>query len=181
MKVDDVRASGRAVNTGRGSSATFPAWRWTVIPWPAAERFYYFAKMEIGEVFYPRSRPEWRSWLEENGSSATEVWVRRFRKASGVQSIGYDDLVEECLCFGWIDGVMKKYDDESNVQRITPGKQKSFLSELNRQRVWKLEAMGLMTGAGRENVRGNTHTRGGRPRPTAVSSEMKETQRRTQF
>lgn len=108
--------------------------------------------MEIGEVFYPRERLEWRSWLEKNGSSATEIWVRRFRKATGIQCIEYDDLVEECLCFGWIDGVIKKYDDESNVQRITPRKQKTFLSELNRQRTWKLEAMGLMTDAGRAPI-----------------------------
>lgn len=108
--------------------------------------------MEIGEVFYPRKRPEWRSWLEKNGSSATEIWVRRFRKATGVRCIAYDDLVEECLCFGWIDGVIKKCDDESNVQRITPRKQKSFLSELNRQRVWKLEAEELMTDAGRAPI-----------------------------
>lgn len=108
--------------------------------------------MEIGEVFYPPDRAAWRSWLQRNGSSATEIWVRRFRKATGVQCIGYDDLVEECLCFGWIDGVIKKYDDESNVQRTTPRKKKSFLSELNRQRVWKLEAEGLMTDAGRAAI-----------------------------
>lgn len=64
----------------------------------------------------------------------------------------YDDLVEECLCFGWIDGLVKNYDDESNVQRITPRKQRTFLSELNRQRVWKLEAMELMTDAGRAPI-----------------------------
>ena len=108
--------------------------------------------MEIGRVFYPRDRSQWRSWLEQNGSSETEIWVRRFRKATGIQCIEYDDLVEECLRFGWIDGVIKKYDDESNVQRITPRKRKTFLSELNRQRVWKLEAAGLMTDAGRAPI-----------------------------
>ena len=117
-----------------------------------AERFHYLTRMEIGEVVYPRNRSEWRSWLEKNGSRATEIWVRRFRKATGIQCVGYDDLVEECLCFGWIDGIIKKLDDESNVQRISPRRQKTFLSELNRQRVWKLEAMGLMTDAGRAPI-----------------------------
>lgn len=122
------------------------------MPWSAAERFHYLTRMDIGRVFYPRDRSQWRSWLEQNGSSETEIWVRRFRKATGIQCIEYDDLVEECLCFGWIDGVIKKYDDESNVQRITPRKRKTFLSELNRQRVWKLEAAGLMTDAGRAPI-----------------------------
>jgi uncharacterized protein YdeI (YjbR/CyaY-like superfamily) len=108
--------------------------------------------MEIGEVFYPPDRAAWRSWLQRNGTSAAEIWVRRFRKATGIQCIEYDDLVEECLCFGWIDGIIKKLDDESNVQRVTPRKRKSFLSELNRQRVWKLEALGLMTDAGRAAI-----------------------------
>jgi uncharacterized protein YdeI (YjbR/CyaY-like superfamily) len=108
--------------------------------------------MEIGEVFYPPDRAAWRLWLQRNGTSSAEIWVRRFRKATGIQSIEYDDLVEECLCFGWIDGTIKKLDDESNVQRITPRKEKSFLSELNRQRVWKLEALGFMTDAGRAAI-----------------------------
>lgn len=101
--------------------------------------------MEITEVFYPKVRVEWRTWLEENHQDKTEIWLRRFKKATGKPCITYDELVEECLCFGWIDGVVKKYDEESNVQRITPRrKKKSFLSELNRQRIWKLQHTGLM-------------------------------------
>lgn len=104
--------------------------------------------MKITEVFYPTVRREWRDWLATHHQTKTEVWLRRFRKATGKPSISYDDLVEECLCFGWIDGLVKKYDVESNVQRITPRRKKSFLSELNRQRVWKLQRLGLMTPAG---------------------------------
>lgn len=105
--------------------------------------------MEITEVFYPKERAEWRKWLETHHQEKTEIWLRRFKKATGIACITYDDMVEECLCFGWIDGVIKKYDEESNVQRITPRrKKKTFLSELNRQRVWKLQALGLMTPAG---------------------------------
>lgn len=62
-------------------------------------------------------------------------------------------MVEECLCFGWIDSVVNKYDAESMVQRITPRRKKSFLSELNRQRILKLQANGLMTPAGIEPVK----------------------------
>ena len=63
--------------------------------------------MEITAVFYPKTRAEWRDWLAtHHRSGTTEVWVQTFRKASGQPSLPYDDLVEECLCFGWIDGVV---------------------------------------------------------------------------
>lgn len=104
--------------------------------------------MEITEVFYPKERQEWREWLQTHHQSKSEIWLRRFKKATGIPCINYDELVEECLCFGWIDGIIKKYDEQSNVQRITPRRKKSFLSELNRQRVWKLQALDLMTPAG---------------------------------
>ena len=105
--------------------------------------------MEITEVFYPKVRAEWRQWLQTYHQTKSEVWLRMFSKASGKPSLPYDDMVEECLCFGWIDGVVKKYDEESRVQRISPRRKKNtFLSELNRQRVWKLQKQGLMTPAG---------------------------------
>lgn len=100
--------------------------------------------MEITEVFYPKVRQDWREWLATNYKEKTEIWLKRYKKATGQPSITYDDLVEECLCFGWIDGIKKKYDEDSNVQRITPRRKKSFLSELNRQRVWKLQHQGLI-------------------------------------
>lgn len=104
--------------------------------------------MQITEVFYPPTRQHWRNWLAEYHQTKPEIWVQRFIKASGKPCLSYDELVEECLCFGWIDGTQKKYDTESHVQRITPRRKKSFLSELNRQRIWKLQAQGLMTPAG---------------------------------
>ncbi len=104
--------------------------------------------MEIGDVFYPPDRVAWHDWLVANHASASEVWLRKYKKATGVPSISYDDMVEECLCFGWIDGIIKTYDQESNVQRITPRRSTSNLSELNRQRVWKLQHLGLITDVG---------------------------------
>ncbi len=105
--------------------------------------------MEITEVFYPHNRQEWYDWLKENHQIKTEIWVQKYKKATGRPSIAYDDLVEVCLCFGWIDGIIKKNGEEGNVQRITPRrKKKTFLSELNRQRVWKLQKLGLITPAG---------------------------------
>ena len=109
--------------------------------------------MEITEVFYPTHRAAWRQWLETHHRSKTEIWLRSCNKASGLPGISYEDLVEECLCFGWIDGTVKKYDADSTVQRITPRRKKTFLSELNRQRVWKLQRLGLMTPAGIEPIK----------------------------
>lgn len=108
------------------------------------------SRPELGPVFYPPDRAAWHEWLATNHDSHTVIWLRRFKQASGVPTISYDDMVEECLCFGWIDGVIKRYDDDSNVQRITPRRPTSSLSELNRQRVWKLQHLGLMTAAGLE-------------------------------
>lgn len=104
--------------------------------------------MEITEVFYPKNRSEWRNWLEAHHQTKKEVWLQTYLKATGKPSITYDEMVEECLCFGWIDGTAKKYDAESAVRRITPRRKKSFLSELNRQRIWKLQKLGLITPAG---------------------------------
>ncbi len=104
--------------------------------------------MEITEVFYPTSRTALRAWLETNHLEKTEVWIQIFPKSSEKYSLPYDVLVEECLCFGWIDGIKKKYDSESTAQRITPRRKKSFLSELNRQRIWKLQQLGLMNESG---------------------------------
>lgn len=152
MMGSGVPAVGPAADIGRGELACSRGTLKLVKRGRPGSGFQYIPIMEIGEVIYPLNRAAWRSWLEKNGSTATEIWVRRFRKATGIPCIAYDDLVEECLCFGWIDGVIKRYDDDSNVQRITPRRRKTFLSELNRQRVWKLEANGLMTDAGRAPI-----------------------------
>ena len=104
--------------------------------------------MEITTVIYARNREEWRAWLENNHVEKTEIWLQTYHKASGKEIMPYDDAVEEALCFGWIDGITKKYDHESSVQRYTPRRKKSFLSELNRQRIFKLIRQGKMTPSG---------------------------------
>lgn len=152
MKVNDAPAAGLVVITGRLGSGRNLRQPLILEPRRSGAQRRWNSPMEIREVFYPLDRAAWRSWLQIHGSSAAEIWVCRFRKATGIKCIDCADLVEECLCFGWIDGLIKKYDDESNVQRITPRNRKTFLSELNRQRVLKLEALGLMTDAGREPI-----------------------------
>jgi uncharacterized protein YdeI (YjbR/CyaY-like superfamily) len=89
-----------------------------------------------------------RRWLEKNHASATELWIGFYRKASGKGGITYEQALEEALCFGWIDGVRKRLDDEAYVQRFTPRTAKSYWSAVNIKRVEGLKAAGRMHEAG---------------------------------
>ena len=96
----------------------------------------------------PDSRSAWRAWLEENHASSTGVWLVYAKKHSGIPSLTYNDAVEEALCFGWIDSKVNPIDDAFYRQVFTPRKPRSTWSALNRGRVERLLAAGLMTPAG---------------------------------
>ena len=98
------------------------------------------------------SRAAWRRWLRSNHASASGVWIRFYRKASGRASVTYAEAVEEALCFGWIDSLVRSFDDESYVQLFTPRKRNSAWSRTNKERVERLTAAGLMTAAGLEKI-----------------------------
>jgi uncharacterized protein YdeI (YjbR/CyaY-like superfamily) len=104
--------------------------------------------MEITETHYPKNRAEWRKWLKENFKTKKEIWLIYYSKQSGKPRVPYNDAVEEALCFGWIDSTMKKIDEESFVQRFTPRKKGSQLSELNKERIRRLIKKKKMTKAG---------------------------------
>jgi uncharacterized protein YdeI (YjbR/CyaY-like superfamily) len=105
--------------------------------------------MEITTTLYVSRRQEWRRWLAENHATASEIWLVYPRKSSGKPCLPYDDAVEEALCFGWIDGIQKKVDSESSVQRFTPRRARSNWSALNKERARRLIESGQMTEAGR--------------------------------
>ncbi len=98
-------------------------------------------------------RKDWRAWLEENHAKEKEVWLIYFKKHTGKPRIPYDDAVEEALCFGWIDSIVRKIDDERYCQKFTPRKENSNWSMLNKQRVEKLRKNGRMTKAGLEKIK----------------------------
>jgi len=104
--------------------------------------------MEVGKTLYVTQRSEWRKWLSANHRTEKEVWLISYRKDTGKPNLPYNDTVEEALCFGWIDSTMKKIDAERNAQRYTPRRPNSPLSEMNKERVRRLIAAGLMTPAG---------------------------------
>jgi uncharacterized protein YdeI (YjbR/CyaY-like superfamily) len=103
-------------------------------------------------IYHPRDLAAWRSWLSANHDTARGVWVASWRKGSGRDPVPYAELVEEALCFGWIDSTVNVLDDERGMQLMTPRKPKSSWTRLNRDRVAVLEAQGRMTDAGRRAV-----------------------------
>ena len=98
------------------------------------------------------SRGELRQWLMLHHRQASHCWVVIYRSACPPQwaAVPYVAVVEEALCFGWIDSTLKKLPDGRLVQRLSPRRARSHWTELNRQRCARLEAIGLMTDAGRE-------------------------------
>jgi uncharacterized protein YdeI (YjbR/CyaY-like superfamily) len=90
----------------------------------------------------------WRAWLEKNHAKAVGVRVRIYRKDSGKKSINYDQALDEALCFGWIDGRVNKYDEDSYTLRFTPRRSRSMWSKRNREHVARLITDKRMTPAG---------------------------------
>jgi uncharacterized protein YdeI (YjbR/CyaY-like superfamily) len=90
------------------------------------------------------SQAKFRQWLKKHHDSVDELWIGFYKKASGKPSITYKEALDEALCYGWIDGVKKRVDDEVFVQRFTPRQSKSHWSEVNIKRVGELTKLGLM-------------------------------------
>jgi uncharacterized protein YdeI (YjbR/CyaY-like superfamily) len=108
--------------------------------------------LEITKTHYAASRSEWRKWLQKHHSTEKEIWLVYYKKHTGMPRVGYNDAVEEALCFGWIDSLVKRIDAETYAQKFTPRKPKSKWSELNKRRIKKLVKEGLMTNAGLSKI-----------------------------
>jgi uncharacterized protein YdeI (YjbR/CyaY-like superfamily) len=106
----------------------------------------------ITTTFVTNTRAEWRAWLSANHATAKEIWLVTPRPSSGLAHIPYLEAVEEALCFGWIDGIAKRFDDTQTAQRFTPRRPKSNWTELNKERARRLIAHGLMTESGRATL-----------------------------
>ncbi len=103
-------------------------------------------------IYHPADRVAWRLWLAANHETARGAWVASWRKPSGRAPVPYEELVEEAICFGWIDSTVNTYDDERGLQLMTPRKPKSGWTRLNRRRAASMEDQGLMTDAGRRAI-----------------------------
>jgi len=100
-------------------------------------------------VVFFESAAELRRWFETNHETATELWVGYRTKASGLPTISWSELVDQELCFGWIDSVRYRLDELRSAQRITPRRKRSVWSAVNIRRFEELEAKGLVHERGR--------------------------------
>ena len=101
---------------------------------------------------HPKSRAEWRKWLEENQARKEGIWLISYKKDTGKPRFDYDESVEEALCFGWVDSKPAKLDEERSMLWFAPRKPKTNWSKLNKDRVEKMIKAGLMAPAGLAKV-----------------------------
>jgi uncharacterized protein YdeI (YjbR/CyaY-like superfamily) len=98
----------------------------------------------------------WRKWLKQNHRQVDEIWLVFYKKGAGEQSLDYDRALDEALCYGWIDSIIKKIDDTKYARKFTPRNQISKWSESNKHRVERLTKNGRMTEAGLAVVKAAT-------------------------
>ena len=106
---------------------------------------------DLDELLVPDAAA-WRAWLEENHGTSPGVWLVLHKKGGTVTSLDYPAALDEALCFGWIDGQLRRRDDESSFQRMTPRRPRSVWSARNVGHIARLEEAGKMTDAGRAAV-----------------------------
>jgi uncharacterized protein YdeI (YjbR/CyaY-like superfamily) len=104
--------------------------------------------MDKSKTLHVTSRDEWHAWLAGHYASETEVWLIYYKRHTRRARIAYEDAVEEALCFGWIDSIIKRIDDEKFAQKFTPRRDCAKWSAINKRRVRKLIREGRMTEAG---------------------------------
>jgi uncharacterized protein YdeI (YjbR/CyaY-like superfamily) len=107
------------------------------------------------EPTFFRTAAEFRRWLKANGARESAIWIGFNKKSSGLGGMTYQEAVDEALCHGWIDGLLKSIDATCYKQRFTPRTPRSYWSAINIAKVKRLEAAGRMTPAGRAAFEGH--------------------------
>lgn len=103
-------------------------------------------------IYHAESRPQLRAWLETRHADTQGLWLCSWRGGTGKPVCPYPEVVEEAICFGWIDSTVNTFDDERGLQLLTPRRPKSPWTRLNRRRADDMEAAGLMADAGRRAI-----------------------------
>ena len=109
--------------------------------------------VRIDKQLHITSRADWRAWLKENHAAEKEIWLIHYKKHTGKPGIPYEDAAEEALCFGWIDGMMRRIDEEKYALRYSPRKSGSIWSETNKKRAERMIEQGRMTDAGLAKIK----------------------------
>ena len=107
--------------------------------------------LDLPVLLFQRPK-DWAAWLDKNQATASGLWLRLAKKASGIKSVTYDEAVEVALCYGWIDGQKKSYDESSWLQKFTPRGAKSIWSKINREKAQRLIESGQMKAAGLQAI-----------------------------
>jgi uncharacterized protein YdeI (YjbR/CyaY-like superfamily) len=102
---------------------------------------------------YITNRDKWRDWLGRHYATESGIWLVFYKKGTSKPTIAYEAAVEEALCFGWIDSIIKKIDAEKYVRKFTPRKDKSYWSELNKKRAGKMVKAGRMMDVGLAKIK----------------------------
>ena len=129
------------------------------------------------ETLDVQNRQEWRKWLKGHYDSKSEIWLVFHKRHTGITTISYNDAVEEALCFGWIDSLIRRLDDARYARKFTPRKAGSKWSTINRRRYAHLRSRGLLAAPGLK--RAPTSRSGDAPRPSVsvLPSYIEETLR----
>ena len=98
------------------------------------------------------SEAAFEAWLRANHAREIEIWVRIYKKGAGKRTVTNAQALDVALCWGWIDGIRKRFDDESFLQRYSPRRARSIWSQINREHVGRLAAAGRLTPAGQRQV-----------------------------
>jgi len=129
-------------------------------------------------IFF-RSAAGFRRWLEKHHETAREIWVGFYKMDSGKRGIAYADAVDQALCYGWIDGIRKRIDEEGYTNRFSPRTAKSVWSTINIKRVEELRRLGLMRPPGvrafdtRDPARSGIYSFENRPKTLAPALERR--------
>jgi len=100
------------------------------------------------KTFDARTRERWRRWLAKNHDSASEVWLIFHKQHTGTPCVAYSDALDEALCYGWIDSLVKRIDDDRYARKFTPRKPESNWSSINIKRYNELKAAGKLAAPG---------------------------------
>ena len=104
--------------------------------------------LDFSKALHFEDRMQWRRWLEQNHDRSPGILLLHYKKDSGKKGVSHTEAVEEALCFGWIDSILKRVDDERFVLKYTPRKANSVWSKINKDKAEKLIKDGGMTPAG---------------------------------
>ncbi len=104
------------------------------------------------QIFTFKGPTQWDEWLEKNHTTSLCIWIRFFKKSSGIKSLTHDEALDSALCYGWIDGQLMPHDAKSWLQKFTPRSPKGIWSKRNTDHVMRLIKLGRMKPAGLKEV-----------------------------